>query len=274
VPSHTGSGDQGAPGAIEAGVKAILGNTRSIARIRALARWASLYTSVKDDLGRQIEMYGPWVLVDIGDRYDGASPIIPTAAGTGLTDIYAVTFGLDGFHAVSMAGHPLVQTWMPDFSTAGANKSGELEIGPLAVVLKNSKSAAVLRNGEGGLIMKLVRTPGPRHQRNGRQGDVRRRRRQGRRQRHRAGLLPLGRLPDRRLRRGARRRRGERGRPGRRRRLEDLGTQQGDQEADPLGRPGRQRRRRRRGAAAQVGVDRDVAQFAVEHGMHEDDAKR
>lgn len=146
VPSHTGSGDQGTPGSIEPGVKAILGNTRSIARIRALARWAALYTSAKDDLGRQIDMYGPWVLVDIGDRYDGSTPIIPTAAGTGLTDIYAVTFGLDGFHAVSMAGHPLVQTWMPDFSTAGANKSGELEIGPLAVVLKNSKSAAVLRS--------------------------------------------------------------------------------------------------------------------------------
>jgi hypothetical protein len=105
-----------------------------------------MYTSVKDDLGRQIEMYGPWVLVDIGDRSDGSTPIIPTAAGTGLTDIYAVTFGLDAFHAVSMAGNPLVQTWMPDFSTAGANKSGELEIGPLAVVLKNSKSAAVLRS--------------------------------------------------------------------------------------------------------------------------------
>jgi hypothetical protein len=136
VPSHTGSGDQGAQGAVPPGVKCILGNTRSIARIRSLARWASLFTSTKDNLGRQIEMYGPWVLVDLGDRYDGASPIIPTAAG----------MGLDAFHAVSMNGSPLVQTWLPDFGHAGAVKSGEVEVGPLAVVLKNTKSAAVLRS--------------------------------------------------------------------------------------------------------------------------------
>lgn len=146
VPSHVGGGDQGQPGAIEPGVKCILGNTRSIARIRALARWAAMFTSVKDDLGRQIDMYGSWVLVDLGDRYDGSTPIIPTTAGTGLTDLYAVTLGLDAFHAVSMNGRPIVQTWMPDFSVAGAVKSGELEIGPLAVVLKNTKSAAVLRS--------------------------------------------------------------------------------------------------------------------------------
>jgi len=146
VPSHTGGGDQGVPGAVPPGVKVILGNTRAITRVRALARWASLFTSTKDDLGREVNRYGDWVLVDLGDRYDGATPIIPTAAGTGLTDIYAVTLGLDAFHGVSMTGRPLVKAFMPDFDTSGAVKSGEIEIGPLAVVLKNSKSAAVLRN--------------------------------------------------------------------------------------------------------------------------------
>jgi hypothetical protein len=146
VPSHTGGGNQGEPGAIPPGQKAILGNTRAIARVKALARWAALYTSDKDDHGRQIDRYGPWVLVDIGDRYDGSAPIIPTAGGTGLTDLYAVTLGLDAFHGVSMMGRPMVQTWLPDWAHAGAVKSGELEIGPLAVVLKNTKSAAVLRS--------------------------------------------------------------------------------------------------------------------------------
>lgn len=146
VPSHTGGGDQGVPGAVPPGTKAILGNTRAITRIRSLARWASMYTSEKDSLGRQIERYGEWVLIDLGDRFDGSTPIIPTAAGTGLTDIYAVTLGLDAFHGVSMMGRPPVRVWLPDFSTAGAVKSGELEIGPLAVALKNTKSAAVLRS--------------------------------------------------------------------------------------------------------------------------------
>lgn len=144
VPSHTGSGDQGVAGALPPGVKAILGNTKSITRLRALARWASLFTSEKDSLGRQIDRYGDWVLVDLGDREDGSSPIIPIAGG-GTTDLFAVTFGLDAFHGASKSGGSLVRTWMPDFSTAGAVKSGEAQMGPVAMCLKNTKSAAVLR---------------------------------------------------------------------------------------------------------------------------------
>lgn len=144
VPSHVGSGDQGVPGALPPGRKAILGNTKSIFRLKALARWASLATSVKDDLGRQIDMYGDWVLVNIGDRADGSSPIIPITSNA--TAIYAVTFGLDAFHGASVAGSPLVTTLLPDFSQAGAVKSGEIELGPAAVVLKNTLSAGVYRN--------------------------------------------------------------------------------------------------------------------------------
>lgn len=144
VPSHTGGGDQGTPGALPPGVKAILGNTVSIARFRALARWAAIYTEEKDSLGRTVRRYGEWVLVDLGDRADGASPIIPTASG--VTDLYAVTFGLDSVHAASLGGGtPLVSTWLPDFSTAGAVKLGELEIGPAALCLKNTRAAGVYR---------------------------------------------------------------------------------------------------------------------------------
>lgn len=152
VPSHTGGGDQGEPGALPPGVKAILGNTKLITRVRALARWAAMFTSMKDDLGREIQMYGDWVLIDLGDLPDGSAPIIPiqtrTVPGsvTGLTDLYAVTFGLDSFHGASVAGTPLVQTWMPDFSIAGAVKTGELEIGPGALVVKNTRACGVLRN--------------------------------------------------------------------------------------------------------------------------------
>jgi hypothetical protein len=145
VPSHTGGGNAGMSGGVPPGTKAILSNTKGIARVKSVARWASMYTSEKDDLGRQIQRYGDWVLIDLGDRFDGSSPIVPIAAGTGLTDIYAATLGLDAFHGVSMMGKPVVQTWLPDWNNSGAVKSGEIEIGPLAVVLKNTKSAAVLR---------------------------------------------------------------------------------------------------------------------------------
>jgi hypothetical protein len=63
----------------------------------------------------------------------------------GLTDLYAVRFGLDGFHGVAVPGQ-LVKQWPPDFTTAGAVKTGEVEMGPVAVVLKATKAAAVLRN--------------------------------------------------------------------------------------------------------------------------------
>lgn len=157
VPSKIGGGDQGTPGALPPGVKAILGNTKSIARVRSLARWGGIYTATKDELGRQIETYGPWTLVDIGDLSDGSGPIIPIetrdADGgggggniTNLTDLYAVCFGMDSFHAASVAGNPLVTTIMPDFNTSGAVKSGEVEMGPVAAVLKNTKACGVFRN--------------------------------------------------------------------------------------------------------------------------------
>lgn len=157
VPSTTGGGDLGTPGSLPPGVKAILGNTKSITRVRALARWAGVYTITQDELGRKIEMYGDWKLEDLGDNATGAGPIIPIetrdpdlggAGGniTGLTDLFAASFGLDSLHGASVAGVPLVQTWMPDYTTAGAVKTGEVEMGPVAAVLRNTKSCAVFRN--------------------------------------------------------------------------------------------------------------------------------
>ncbi|MER7361932.1 major capsid protein [Nonomuraea wenchangensis] len=157
VPSRVGSGNLNVAGALPIGTKAILGNTASITRVRALARWAGMYTSQQDDLGRHVEMYGPWNLVDIGDGVTGSSPIIPIetrdtdgAGGggniTGLTDLYAVSFGLDALHGASMAGSPLVETYMPDWSQPGAVKSGEVEMGPVAAVLRSTRACGVFRN--------------------------------------------------------------------------------------------------------------------------------
>ncbi|MBW5420276.1 phage major capsid protein [Streptomyces sp. BG9H] len=155
--SQTGSGDTGADGSVPPGVKAILGNTKSIARIKALARRASQFTSERNDLGVLVERYGDWALVDLGDRADGSAPIIPIRSAdtdgggaggtiTGLTDIYAVSLGLDTFHGASMANAQLVETYLPDFTQPGAVKSGEVEMGPVAAVLRNTKSCGVLRN--------------------------------------------------------------------------------------------------------------------------------
>lgn len=138
----------------------ILGNARALARVRAAARRAGMYTkNPVDDLfdanDRPImrETYGNIVFMDPGAKPGTNNPIIPivtrtvaTVSTAGLTDLYAYRVGLDGFHGVSTAGGTIVQTWLPDFSTAGAVKKGEVEMGPVAVALKQTKAAAVLRN--------------------------------------------------------------------------------------------------------------------------------
>lgn len=138
---------------------AIIGNARGLARVRAAARRAGMYTrNPVDGLvgqdGRPIEreQYGGLTLIDAGAKAGSNDPIIPietrtvaTVSTTNLTDLYAVRLGLDGFHAVATTG-PLVQTWLPDFTTAGAVKTGEVEMGPVAVALKATKAASVLRN--------------------------------------------------------------------------------------------------------------------------------
>ncbi|MGH3942497.1 MAG: major capsid protein [Pseudonocardiaceae bacterium] len=156
IPSKTGGGDLGAPGALPLGEKALLSNTKGVTRIRSIARWAGLYTVDKDSVGRNVERYGDWALVDIGNGQLGTNPIIPIYSAdadeggggstiTGLTDIYAVCFGMDALHGASVAGKQLVNSWLPDFTTSGAVKSGEVEMGPTAMVLKNTKSCGALR---------------------------------------------------------------------------------------------------------------------------------
>jgi hypothetical protein len=138
----------------------LMGNKKMLARVRAIARRSGLYT--KDPIegllgpnGRPItrESYGGVLFADPGEKAGSTNLIIPTetrtvatVSTTGLTDLYAVRIAMDGFHGVSMVGGQLVQTWLPDFTTQGAVKKGEVEMGPVAVALRATKAAAVLRN--------------------------------------------------------------------------------------------------------------------------------
>lgn len=123
---------------------ALLMNTKALAKMRAVARRAGMYQTTKDSWGRQVEMYGSIPMVDLGAKMGSNDPVIATNTTTGKTDIYAVSFGMDAFHGVSMAGQPLVKTWLPDFTHEGAVKKGEVEM-IAAVALKTTKSNGVLR---------------------------------------------------------------------------------------------------------------------------------
>ena len=89
-------------------------------------------------------MYNGIPLIDLGAKPGSNNDIIGTSQVDGTSSIYFARIGLDGFHAVSMAGVAPVQTWLPDFTTAGAVKKGEVEM-IAAVALKATKAAGVFR---------------------------------------------------------------------------------------------------------------------------------
>lgn len=125
------------------GVDAILGNAKAIAKFRAVARRMGMYQETKNGFGQKVEHYGTIPFVDIGAKAGSNDPIIGIDEN-GETTLYAVKFGLDGFHAISMAGQAPVKTWLPDFSTAGAVKKGEVEM-VAGCALKSTKAAGAFR---------------------------------------------------------------------------------------------------------------------------------
>ncbi len=120
------------------------GNAKLIAKLRACARRASMYQTLKNDFGQQVEAYGNIPFVDLGAKAGSNDDVIATDATAGTTSLYVARLGLDGLHAVSMAGQPPVKTWLPDFSTSGAVKKGEVEM-TAAIALKATKAAGVFR---------------------------------------------------------------------------------------------------------------------------------
>jgi hypothetical protein len=131
----------------------LMGNTKLMTRIRSAARRAGYLTQVENAFGKKVEAYNNIPLVDLGNYWNGAATV-PTVSiyqtgevgseVTGQTDLFAASFGLDGFHAASPAGGKLVNTYLPDLSQPGALKKVEVEM-VAAAVLKNSRKAGVFR---------------------------------------------------------------------------------------------------------------------------------
>ena len=123
----------------------IAGNSKLIAKLRACARRVSMYQATKNDFGQQVESYGNIPFLDLGAKSGTNEDVVKTDGVGGTTSLYVARLGLDGLHAVSMAGQAPVKTWLPDFTTSGAVKTGEVEM-TAALALKASKAAAVFRN--------------------------------------------------------------------------------------------------------------------------------
>lgn len=136
---------------------AIYGPKKALALFKMIAAFSNQLDKTRNDFGQTISSYNGIALIDPLTKDGSNTDVLAlksadtdgAGAGgtiTGLADLYAVGFGLNGVHGVSMAGAPLVQTFLPDFNAPGAVKTGEVEMGPVAVVCKRTRSAAVLRN--------------------------------------------------------------------------------------------------------------------------------
>lgn len=121
------------------------GNTDFISVIQLCAKLAGKEQTTRDDWGRQVTQYNGIPLVDLGTKAGTNEDVVGTNLTTGISSLYFGRLGLDGLHGVSMAGQPPVKTWLPDFSTAGAVKKGEVEM-VAAIALKASKAAGKLTN--------------------------------------------------------------------------------------------------------------------------------
>lgn len=134
---------------------AILVNEDMKTKIQTVARVLGYKTESEEAFGRTITSINGVRIIDLGNTYsvnDGTvtkTPIINKVTrgeNTGVTDIYAVKFDVnDGFHGVTVTGNDVVQQYLPDFSTPGALKKGEVEM-VACVALKNANNAGVLRN--------------------------------------------------------------------------------------------------------------------------------
>ncbi|MFJ2619697.1 major capsid protein [Glutamicibacter sp. NPDC087344] len=122
---------------------ALIGNRRTIQLIKAASRFANQNVQIVGPRDTTIDTYAGARLVDAGFKAGSAAPIIPITAKK--SDLYAVRFALDGCHGVSVAGGSVVSYYAPDFSTPGAVKTGEVELGPVGVALKKTKAAGVFR---------------------------------------------------------------------------------------------------------------------------------
>lgn len=146
----------------ETNADALLMNSATIAKVQTLARVLGYKTDTEEAFGRKVTSMDGVRFMDLGNHYtvsdnavtansvvkSGISRKIGTATTetSGLTDIYAVKFGVeDGFHGVSLTGSNAIHTYVPDFNQPGAVKKGEVEM-VAATVLKNTRHAGVLRN--------------------------------------------------------------------------------------------------------------------------------
>lgn len=135
------------------GANAIFVNEDMKTKIQTVARILGFKTESEEAFGRVVTTIGENKvrIIDLGNvvTVDGEDAVETPIIGvdeSGKTDIYAVKFDVNnGFHGVTLTGNSAISQYLPDFTTPGAVKQGEVEM-VACVALKNVKAAGSLRN--------------------------------------------------------------------------------------------------------------------------------
>lgn len=128
----------------------LLMNGRMKAKFNTIARLTGYFSRSEDAFGNQVADYNGIPILDM-EYFHGDGKTTPVVKiedrgeNTGVSDIYAVKMGIDGFHAASPLGGRIIHTYLPDLTAPGAVKRGEVEM-VAAPVLKSTRAAGVLRN--------------------------------------------------------------------------------------------------------------------------------
>lgn len=137
----------------------IMGNSKLINKIKSQARKAGYFTQSEDAFGRKVDGYDGIPFLDLGyfssvsggtastrPIVDNVSRQVGSETITGLTDLYAVSLGLDGFHGITPTGDNAgIRAYLPNFNSPGVVKTGDVEM-VAGVALKATRKAGVLRN--------------------------------------------------------------------------------------------------------------------------------
>lgn len=117
-------------------------NSEMFARHQAVMDRAGINLTSKENYGDEVLQWGRSLIMSLGDKPGTSNPII--GVDEGATDIFAVRLGLDGVHGVSPDGTGIIHTYLPNFSSSGAVKTGEVEM-IAAMALKATRAAGVVR---------------------------------------------------------------------------------------------------------------------------------
>lgn len=118
--------------ALTRGPDALMVSPAMKVKINAIGRVLGLATTSRDDMGRQVSAYNG---VRIQEMKDGSHT---------TDDVYAVCFGLNEFHGITLKGGNAISVHLPNWETPGAVKTGDAEF-VCGCALKKTKAAGVLR---------------------------------------------------------------------------------------------------------------------------------